>query len=197
MLISKRLKISVFASLALALLISGCAGNNNQQTVKTKQGTMNNTVPIAANATPNAQKVIAAGSKYLGVPYEFGSNRHTTTTFDCSDFVRQAFWDGLKLKLPYDSRKQAAYVKQIGATNSNWRQLKPGDIMFFMSYRGSKPGNYKGLNKSTQRITHDGIYLGNGKMLHTYSKQSGGVKVENIPGTHWEYRFIFGGTAWK
>jgi cell wall-associated NlpC family hydrolase len=154
-------------------------------------------VPIAANATPQAQKVILAGSKYLGVPYEYGSNRHTTTTFDCSDFVRQAFYDGLKLKLPYDSRKQADYVRSMGTTTTTWRKLKPGDLLFFMSYRGTRAANYQGINKAAQRITHVGIYLGGGKMLHTYSKQSGGVRVDNIVANHWEYRFIFGGAAMK
>ena len=30
-------------------------------------------------------------------------------------------------------------------------------------------------------------------MLHTYSEKSGGVRVDGIEGTHWEYRFLFGG----
>jgi cell wall-associated NlpC family hydrolase len=184
--------LSVAVAISVTAFLSGCktaTEDNDGVRMKATQQ-----VPIAANATPEAQKVIAAGSKYLGVPYEFGSNRKTTTTFDCSDFVRTAYWEGIQLKIPYDSRTQADYVRKVGRTNSNWRNLQPGDIMFFMSYRGSKAGSYSGMNKSTQRITHDGIYLGNGKMLHTYSKESGGVRVDNIAGKHWEYRFIFGGS---
>lgn len=146
-------------------------------------------------STTTAQHVIAAGKKYLGTPYEFGSSRSNTKTFDCSDFVRQAFLDGAGIKLPADSRSQAAYVKSKGNTTTNWKNLKPGDVMFFMSYKGSKPSNYSGINKSNQRVTHTGIYLGNGKILHTYSKKAGGVTISNLQGTHWEYRFIFGGSA--
>jgi cell wall-associated NlpC family hydrolase len=143
------------------------------------------------------QKVIKAGMRYLGTPYEYGSSRSNTRTFDCSDFTRQAFLDGARIKIPGNSRTQAEYVKQIGKTTTKWETLKPGSLMFFMSYRGTKASNYPRLNKSNQRITHVGIYIGNGKMLHTYSKDSGGVRVDKIDGTHWEYRFIFGGSAIK
>ncbi|MCF6095010.1 C40 family peptidase [Microaerobacter geothermalis] len=141
------------------------------------------------------QNIINAGMKYLGTPYEYGSSRSDTSTFDCSDFVRQAFKDGAGIVLPTNSRTQAAYVKQKGNYTTDWRKLKPGDIMFFMSYRGYKPSDYKGIDPSTQRITHNGIYLGDGKVLHTYSQESGGVRIDTIEGKHWESRFIFGGSA--
>ncbi|SMF25366.1 Cell wall-associated hydrolase, NlpC family [Paenibacillus barengoltzii] len=151
----------------------------------------------AQTAAGTAKNVIEAGIKYLGTPYEFGSSRSNTRTFDCSDFVRQAFKDGAGIILPGNSRTQAEYVKKIGKTTTNWRDLKPGDIMFFMSYKGSKSSNYSGIDKSAQRITHNGIYLGNGKILHTYSVKSGGVRIDSIEGKHWEYRFVFGGSVLK
>ncbi|MBD2867943.1 C40 family peptidase [Paenibacillus arenilitoris] len=141
------------------------------------------------------EKVIAAGMKYLGTPYEYGSSRSNTATFDCSDFVRQAFLDGVGIKLPADSRSQGAYVKNKGGAKTDWRGLKRGDLIFFMSYKGSKASAYAGVNKGTATITHDGIYLGDGQVLHTYSKESGGVKISSIEGTQWEYRFLFGGSA--
>jgi len=148
-----------------------------------------------SSASVLAQKVIDAGKDYLGTPYEYSSSRSNTKTFDCSDFVRQAFLDGAEIKLPSDSRGQATYVKNKGNTTTDWKDLKPGDIMFFMDYKGWKKSDYKGINVSKQRISHDGIYLGNGKILHTYSKDSGGVRIDDIEGTHWEYRFMFGGSA--
>lgn len=152
-------------------------------------------VPQQTSAT--ADKVIAAGKKYWGTPYEFGSSRSNTKTFDCSDFVRQAYLDALGVKLPGNSRTQAALVKKLGNAKTDWRQLKPGDIMFFMSYRGTKASNYNGIDKSKERITHNGIYLGNGKILHTFSTASGGVRIDTIAGKHWEERFIFGGSPLK
>lgn len=139
--------------------------------------------------------VVHAGLKYLGTPYEYGSNRNNTRTFDCSDFTRQAFLDGAGIKIPSDASKQASYVKRTGKVTHNWTQLQPGDLMFFMSYKGPRPTSYTGLHKPFQAVTHVGIYMGNGKVLHTYSKESGGVKVSKIAGTHWESRFLFGGSA--
>jgi len=149
------------------------------------------------SVTGNAavEKVIAAGMKYWGTPYEFGASRNSTATFDCSSFVRQAFIDALGIKLPADSRKQGAYVKEKGAVQTNWKNLKRGDLMYFMSYKGSSASSYSGVNKSTATITHTGIYLGDGKVLHTYSNAGGGVTTSDISGKHWEYRFLFGGSA--
>jgi cell wall-associated NlpC family hydrolase len=141
------------------------------------------------------ENVIAAGMKYLGTPYEFGSDRSTTTTFDCSDFVRTAFREGAGITLPTDSRGQGSYVRDKGAAVWDWHQLKRGDLIFFGAYRGSSASSYSGVNKATERITHVGIYLGDGKVLHTYSQASGGVRMNGIAGTSWEYRFLFGGSA--
>jgi len=143
----------------------------------------------------NVEKVINVGMSFLGTPYQYGSNRNSTAYFDCSAFVRRAFQNALNVTLPADSRGQGNYVKNKGNAKSDWRQLKRGDLMFFMSYRGTSASSYSGVNKSTATITHVGIYLGDGKILHTYSKESGGVRTDSIAGKHWEHRFLFGGSA--
>lgn len=141
------------------------------------------------------ENIIAAGMKYWGTSYEFGSDRNTTATFDCSDFVRTAFREGASITLPYDSRQQGAFVKNKGSVITDWHQLKRGDLMFFMDYKGSSASNYSAINKTTAAITHVGIYLGNGQVLHTYSTASGGVRINDIANTPWDYRFLFGGSA--
>ncbi|MFS0723928.1 SH3 domain-containing protein [Paenibacillus sp. 1P07SE] len=153
--------------------------------------------PASGGTSQNgsAERAITAGMRFLGTPYQYGSNRSSTATFDCSDFVRRAFLNGLGITLPADSRGQGAYVKNKGNAKSNWRNLKRGDLMFFMSYKGTSASSYSGINKSTATITHVGIYLGNGQILHTYSKESGGVRTDSIAGRHWEHRFLFGGSA--
>lgn len=159
-------------------------------------------VPLPTNpnqhayaASTSVEKVISMGMKYLGTPYEFGSNRSTIRTFDCSDFTKHIFKAAKGITLPSTSASQAAYVKKKSPIKRNWKNLKRGDLMFFMSYRGSSASNYSGITKSRQSVTHVGVYLGNGKMLHTYSKASGGVRIDSIDNKHWEYRFIFGGSA--
>lgn len=141
------------------------------------------------------EKVIAAGMKYIGTPYKHGADRNSTAMFDCSSFVRRAFIDGLGITLPADSRQQGDYVKKKGTVKTSWKNLKRGDLMYFMSYKGTSASAYNGVNKSRAVITHTGIYLGNGKILHTYSNAGGGVTISDIAGKHWEYRFLFGGSA--
>jgi len=179
---------------------TGGSTNTGSYSGNTGSNTGSNSGSSSSGSTSSSaavEKVIAAGMKYLGTPYEYGSNRNTTTTFDCSDFVRQAFKDALNITLPADSRKQGAYVKELGNAKTSISQLKRGDLIFFMSYKGSSKSSYSGVNKSTATITHVGIYLGDGKILHTYSKDSGGVKTDTITGKHWEYRFLYGGSALK
>ncbi|WP_018755223.1 C40 family peptidase [Paenibacillus terrigena] len=146
-------------------------------------------------SSSQVEKVITTGKKYLGVPYEFGSDRNTTKTFDCSDFVRQAYKEALGIVLPSDSRKQGAWVKSNSTAKKSIGSLKRGDLMFFMSYKGSKASDYNGVNKNTERITHVGIYLGNNQILHTYSTKSGGVRIDSIQNTAWEHRFLYGGSV--
>lgn len=141
-------------------------------------------------------KVISTGKKYLGTPYEFGSDRNSTTTFDCSAFVRQAYKEALGIVLPADSRKQGAWVKDNGTAVSSISKLKAGDLVFFMSYKGSSAAAYKNVDKSKETITHVAMYLGDGKMIHTYSKESGGVRIDQLDGS-WEYRFLYGGSVLK
>lgn len=149
----------------------------------------------ASTKSAKIEKTIKLGAKYLGTPYEFGSNRSTTRTFDCSDFVKHIFKQAAGVTIPGSSATQAAYVKKKSTVKTSWSSLKRGDLVFFMSYRGSSKASYAKLNKSKQKVTHVALYLGNGKVLHTYSKKSGGVRVDSIKNTQWEHRMIFGGSV--
>ncbi|MBP1906395.1 cell wall-associated NlpC family hydrolase [Paenibacillus turicensis] len=140
--------------------------------------------------------VISTGMKYLGTPYEYGSDRNTTLTFDCSDFTRQAFKEALGLALPSDSRKQGEWIKSNNSAVYSINKLKRGDLIFFMSYKGSSDAAYQGIDKNKERITHVAIYLGDGQMLHTYSTKSGGVKTDKLDGA-WVKRFLYGGSVLK
>ncbi|RUT28947.1 hypothetical protein EJP77_16200 [Paenibacillus zeisoli] len=132
--------------------------------------------------------------KYLGTPYEFGSDRNTTTTFDCSDFARQIYKEALNIILPADSRSQGEWIKSNSKAVYNMNELKPGDLIFFMGYKGSSDAAYQGINKDSERINHVGVYLGNGQMIQTYSVSSGGVRIDTLTGS-WAKRFLFGGSV--
>ncbi|MDD9270380.1 C40 family peptidase [Paenibacillus sp. GCM10023248] len=143
------------------------------------------------------EAVIAAGNAYLGTPYEFGSDRNDPTTFDCSDLIQTMFWDALRLAVPSDSAAQGDYVRSLGPVSTDWTQLKRGDLMFFSAYKGSKSSDYDNIDIFKEPITHVAVYLGNDSLLHTYSVESGGVRVDTIDGKQWENRFLYGGSVLK
>ncbi|RKD25061.1 hypothetical protein BEP19_04360 [Ammoniphilus oxalaticus] len=147
------------------------------------------------SASQQREAVIKAGKKYLGTPYEYGSSRSSTKTFDCSAFTRQAYLDatGIDIGRGGATSQYQNMVKNGVSFKTDWRDLKVGDIMFFMPYRGTSKDLYE---KNRSSIGHNGIYMGDGKVLHTYSKDSGGVRVDTIA-RHWDYRFIAGGSPLK
>lgn len=154
---------------------------------------------VSANENMSkGQMVVDAGSKYLGTPYQYGSSRSTKTTMDCSEFVMWAYRDGIGLDMGKGgSTSQSKYVKSKGVYSTDIDDLQIGDLVFFMSYKGYKESDYKGIDRSKQSITHVALYMGNNKILHTYSKQSGGVKITSFKGTSWALRFVGGGRPYK
>lgn len=138
--------------------------------------------------------VVGKAWDYYGTPYEYGSNRNTDTTFDCSDFVRWVHLWTLGMDLPKSSSSQYEYVKKFSNRHyTDLSQAKRGDVLFFMSYKGWKAEDYNGINVKAQPVAHNGIYLGNGMIIHTASQKTGGVRYDTIKGKHLEYRFIGGG----
>ncbi|RXT02319.1 C40 family peptidase [Ammoniphilus sp. CFH 90114] len=155
-------------------------------------------IPEPTTDSTIRQNIVDAGLKYLGTRYEYGSTRATKDSMDCSEFVMWAYRDGANIDFGRGgASSQLKYVKANGTYTTKMDELKVGDIMFFMSYKGFRSSDYEGIDVSKQSVGHSGIYMGNGKVLHTYSKDSGGVRIDDVAGRHWEWRFIGGGSPLK
>ena len=138
--------------------------------------------------------IIKTAKSYIGTPYIYGSDRMEPSSFDCSDFTRWVFLYSLGMDLPWDSRSQAAYVKAFSKkTYTSLKNARRGDLLFFTSYRGNNAANYKNLKPSEKPITHVAIYLGNGRIIQSASKKSGGVQMMDIEWRQLHNRFLFGG----
>ncbi|WP_420851017.1 C40 family peptidase [Paenibacillus alba] len=111
-------------------------------------------------ASGKAKSIISTGKQYLGVRYQFGATKDRTTSFDCSSFTQFIFAKN-GITLPRSSKEQS----QVGTFVSK-NQLQPGDLVFFYS-----------------PIHHVGIYIGNGKIMHTYG--SPGVTISDITSGWW------------
>jgi len=123
-----------------------------------------------ASAATKADKIISLGKKYLGVRYKFGAPSGVTYAFDCSSFTQYIFGK-YGIKLPRVSSSQAKKGKYVSKSN-----LRKGDLVFFTTKRtGSKIG-------------HVGVYVGNGKMLHTYGAP--GVMYSSINSSYWKSHYV-------
>ncbi|KIL34744.1 glycoside hydrolase [Cohnella kolymensis] len=127
--------------------------------------------PSASAATSKADKIILLGKKYLGVKYRFGAPSGITSAFDCSSFVQYIYGKN-GIKLPRVSSTQA--TKGYKVTKG---KLKRGDLVFFRTKRtGSKIG-------------HVAVYLGRGKILHTYGS-AGGVTYSSLNSGYWKRNYV-------
>ena len=100
-------------------------------------------------------EVLKTGMKYLGAPYVFGSPTNREDQFDCSSFIQHVYrLHGINL--PRNSRQQYKAGKLI-----TFKNIMKGDLLFFTTKaRKNKIG--------IKKVGHVAIYIGKGKILHTY-----------------------------
>ena len=106
--------------------------------------------------------ILKEAEKYVGYPYVWGGSS-PSTSFDCSGFVsyvyNQCGWDF--------GRLGAQGLYNISAQTSS---PKPGDLVFFT-------GTY-----DTPGISHVGIYVGDGWMLHCGDP----ISYANLNSSYWQ-----------
>ena len=108
--------------------------------------------PSVQTGDPRADAVISEAFTYIGVPYVWAGN--TRRGLDCSAFVKNVFAATRGVGLPRHSGDQA----RVGESVSSTDDLAPGDRLYFdMGRKG--------------RVSHTGIYLGNGYFIHASSNR--------------------------
>ena len=116
---------------------SGSTGNSSSSSSGTTS---------SGTTTATGAKIVETAKKYLGVPYVWGGA--SPSGFDCSGFVYY-----VTRSLGFNtSRTLSAMYKQ--GTPVEKSDLQPGDIVFFKN-------TYK------SGISHVGIYVGDGKFIHS------------------------------
>ena len=122
-------------------------------------------IPEAYLADETFAAILAEAEKYIGYPYVWGGYK-PSTSFDCSGFVsyvyNQCGWDF--------GRLGAQGLYNISARTSS---PKPGDLVFFT-------GTY-----DTPGISHVGIYVGDGWMLHCGDP----ISYANLNTSYWQSHF--------
>ena len=115
-------------------------------------------------------KIVNGAKGYLGYKYVYGS-ANPNVGFDCSGLVYYLYQTHAGITLNRNSAAQASNGYQVSKSN-----LKPGDLLFFATSGG------KG-------ISHVGIYIGNGQMVHA-STPATGVIQDNINSSYYTNTFV-------
>jgi cell wall-associated NlpC family hydrolase len=118
--------------------------------------------------------LVRISKQLLGKAYRFGGTGQGNQGIDCSGFMKKIF-QTLTLSLPHSSREQAR-LGSLVTTEWDLSRLKIGDLLFFKRRRGNQIG-------------HTGMYIGEGKMIHSASKK--GVIISNLKGsTYYNGHFV-------
>jgi len=120
-------------------------------------------------------EMIEKAKQFLGLPYLWGGN--SSFGFDCSGFVQTLFFQ-MGVQLPRDASLQ---VKVDNMEEIASHLLSKGDLVFF--------GKFK------DRVTHVGIYLDDGRFIHSVTTNKRGphvVKISNLDDPEWRQLFVCG-----
>lgn len=115
------------------------------------------------------ESIIKTARQYIGVPYKWGGES-PRTGFDCSGYTMVVYQlNGLDL--PRSSRLQWKTGRPIKRN-----QLSKGDLVFFATSGG-------------RRVSHVGIFSGDGKFLHA-SGRGQKIKRSDLSNIYWKDRYV-------
>lgn len=160
----------VFASIAMATILAGCASAPPAKVVRPK--VIN---PIVKN--PNNDMVGAADDVLfralglVGTPYRWGGNT-PDSGFDCSGLISFVYRDAAGIALPRSTREMIV----MRSPDVDQSHLQSGDLVFFATSGGSQ-------------VSHAGIYVGEGRFVHAPSS-GGTVKLDYLNKPYWQKAYL-------
>lgn len=119
------------------------------------------------------QEVEENAKRLLGVKYVWGATG--PYTYDCSGFTQKIYRDA-GINIPRVSRDQARVGQYVSYNN-----LQRGDMVFFDTHK-----------KRTGKVSHVGIYLGDGNFIHASSAAKKVVIFNFNEKTFYKKRFLWG-----
>lgn len=121
---------------------------------------------VGMNATPlTIDESIVLAKRFIGVTYTWGGV--SSFGFDCSGFT-QMLVRRRGIEMPRDADLQASWS---GVVPVERKDLVPGDLLFF------------GAN--IEKITHTGMYIGNGEFIHDTTHEHPGVQISRLDDMPW------------
>ncbi len=123
-------------------------------------------IPSMASAD-SATNLVNTARSYIGTPYSYGGT--TPSGFDCSGYTQYVFKQ-VGISIPRTTDQQFAMGAPVAKSD-----LQIGDLVFF--------------NTSGSGVSHDGIYIGSGKFIHSSSSKGVMISALNDP-AYWGSRYI-------
>jgi cell wall-associated NlpC family hydrolase len=124
----------------------------------------------AAASSSKAAQLVALAKTYLGVRYKYGGA--SPSGFDCSGFTYYIYKTSAGVTLPRTATGQYSGYTKVSKAN-----LQVGDLVFFSRSSGGST------------IGHVGIYIGDGKFIHSSSPSSGGVIISALSEAYYSARY--------
>lgn len=130
------------------------------------------TVTSRSGSKSTATKVVELAKQQLGKKYVWGGNG--PSSFDCSGLTKYVFGK-VGITLERVSANQA--TQGIAVSKSN---LQVGDLVFF-----------SGINSksSSAKVSHVGIYIGNGNFIHA-ANSSRGVVTDELSSAYYSSHYV-------
>jgi cell wall-associated NlpC family hydrolase len=129
--------------------------------------------PVAIEPTQAStsafDELLGRATELIGIPYRNGGIS-PATGFDCSGFVSYLFKTNLGMSLPRSSKDMSHVGEKVDKND-----LQPGDLLFFKTMR--------------RGISHVGIYMGDGKFIHSPWHGSS-VEVAYLGVQYWKNRLV-------
>ncbi|HLR16667.1 MAG TPA: C40 family peptidase [Alcanivoracaceae bacterium] len=107
----------------------------------------------------------------MGIPYKWGGTT-PDEGFDCSGLIRYVFDESAGVRLP----RTTAQMISAPAPNVKRSRLQSGDVVFFATNGG-------------RRVSHAGIYVGEGRFIHAPSTGSS-VRIDKLENPYWSSAYI-------
>ncbi len=158
------------------------AGDAKKPQAKNVEGWLQIRLPGKTNAWIQSSDVVSdpkprtvpesieLAKRFLGLPYLWGGS--SSFGFDCSGFT-QMLLRSRGLNMPRDADQQAAWS---GVSSVERKNLQAGDLVFF--------------GASARKITHTGMYLGDGQFIHDSTNGHPVVQIGRLDDEPWTHLLV-------